>query len=595
MIGAASLVQDISNEFESQKRLLSYYERLSDFSSKLLELSERKKISGEKLGSTIRELTQFSAQALKVDRASCWLFNQGGTSATAITCYDHRSKTHTSGDILLFEKYPAFFSALMEQRLLVADNARLDPRTREFNDTHFIEQDIYAKLAVTVRKRGVITGMICFEHGNPLRSWAPDEQLFASASAEMLSLALEERERSLEEAKSRRLEAQLFQNQKLEALGSLAGGIAHDFNNLLSAILGSVELAELRQKSSQDISAQLKTIYDAGNRAKELVQQILSFSRNAPVQNHPILVDEVIEQAVSLLRASTPSFIDIQYQSYASGKYMISNSTQIHQVLINIVTNAAHAIGDKEGAIAITSKSVSFTDLEGESPPPHVQLDKGNYIEISISDNGPGIPSELIPNIFDPFFTTKELGKGTGLGLSIVHSIVKSMNGAILVESSAKIGTTFKFYIPLGSAPTQQDDIKPTTASIHQIDGHGAKVLVVDDEQSMLNLLSDFLTVLNFKSVTFLRPDFALEEFRQNFQEYSLVITDFTMPIMTGFTFAESIKRISLSTPVILMTGNVKPKNLFSHGISSCLEKPFKVEDLASSLIPIFKKMGQNS
>jgi PAS domain S-box-containing protein len=600
-IGAASVVQDITKEVEAHKRLLSYYERLNEFSNNLLEISQRRSISGERLGSTIRELTEFGARALKVDRASSWLFNQSHTAATAVTVFDLRTSIHISGNTLQFSDYPNFFDALTEERFIAADKARTDPRTKEFLENYFIPENIFGKLSIIVRKKGAITGMLCFEHADSNRSWEPEELLFATALSDLTSLALEERERSIEESKRKRLEEQLFQSQKLEALGSLAGGIAHDFNNLLSAILGSAELAELRLQANQDIRPQFQTIHQAGARARDLVKQILTFSRKAPLTLEPLILESAIESGLGLLKTTLPSSINLQVTLQEVPTYILGSLTQIHQILINLVTNASHAIGDEPGLISIETKRYNFISQEGLIDAlPHISLHSGEHIELCIKDSGHGIPESILSSIFDPFFTTKDTGKGTGLGLSIVHSIVRNLSGAITVESTHRKGTTFHIYFPILKKDALEPNKNPLDIESDKKlpTGSNKQIIIIDDEASIVSLLKDILEKENYIVKSFNRPDEALLAFQKDPSLYSLIITDQMMPIMTGIHLAEKIKRISSSTPVILLSGHAFPERFTELGISACIPKPFTpatllevVAKLAHRMTPVNKKL----
>ena len=588
-IGAASVVQDITKEVEAQKRLLSYYERLNEFSHNLLEISQRRTISGERLGTTIRELTEFGAKALKVERASSWLFNQSRNAAAAITCFDTRTAKHTSGDTLNFSDYPAYFDALLEERCIAAEKARTDPRTKEFLDNHFIPQHIYGKLAIVVRKKGESTGMLCFEHGDPTRAWEPEEILFVTALSDLTSLALEERERSIEETKRKRLEEQLFQSQKLEALGSLAGGIAHDFNNLLSAILGSVELAELRLQANQDIRPQFQTIHQAGGRARELVKQILTFSRKAPMTLEPVILEDVVETCLTLLKATLPPSLKLLLSLQSKESLILGSVTQLHQVLINLVTNASHAIGDIPGEITIGTTIHSFKTSDID-PLPHISLKPGPHIELWIKDSGHGISEKILSSIFDPFFTTKDTGKGTGLGLSIVHTIIKNLNGAITVESTLERGTTFHMYFPIIEAEKVIKKVESSVESALSVANHKKIVLVVDDEVPISNYLRELFSHNSIACEVFNRPDDALRAFEKEPSRYGLIITDLMMPIMTGITLTEKIKRLSSTTPVILFSGHPLPERFTELGISLCLPKPIEGSVLLEAVAKLLHK-----
>jgi PAS domain S-box-containing protein len=574
-IGAASVVQDITREVEEHKRLLSYYERLNEFSHNLLELSQRRSFTGEQLETTIRELTEFGAKALKVSRASSWLLNRAESTATAITTFDTHTLTHTPGATMELSDYKYFFERLCEERYIVADKARFDPRTKEFTETYFIPHQIYGKLSIIVRKKGAMAGMLCFEHGDQTRTWEPEELLFVTALSDLTSLALEEHERSLEEARRKQLEEQLFQSQKLESLGALAGGIAHDFNNLLSAILGSIELAELRLQANQDIHPQLQTIHQAGARARELVRQILAFSRKTPLTMQPLSLEDAILSGLELLQASLTRSISLELQLNENKSQILGTATQIHQILINLVTNASHAIGDEPGRIVIGTKRHHFLEKTGlPNTVPHACLQPGEHIEIFVKDSGHGMPESMLQSIFDPFFTTKDVGQGTGLGLSIVHTVTRNLNGAVTVESSLEHGTIFHVYIPIVSQRAEQKSSSSLSPVKEPTKTSQKSIMIVDDESSSLIILRKILEKEHYHVSQFQKPEEALAAFEENPTRYLLVITDQMMPVMTGNHLTERIKRISSSTPIILLSGYPLPERFMEMGISYCLPKP---------------------
>ena len=374
------------------------------------------------------------------------------------------------------------------------------------------------------------------------------------------------------------IELQLQQSQKMEAIGTLAGGIAHDFNNILSAILGYTELALIDAESESSLYQSLQEIFRAGERAKDLVKQILTFSRQAEQESKPVLLKPISKEVIKFLRASLPTTIDIQ-QEIMSESLVMADPIQIHQLLMNICTNAGHAMGEKGGTLTV---KLLDTYLDAEALVEHPELKPGPYIELTISDTGHGIPAHLIDRIFDPFFTTKEKGEGTGMGLSVAHGIVGSCDGKLIATSELGKGSTFKIYLPSvekgePSTPLGAEPVKAGTESI----------LFVDDEISLVDIGKQMIESLGYKVTTRTSSLEALELFRAKADSFDLVITDMTMPNMTGDVLAKEMIRIKPDIPVILCTGysaRITQQQAASMGIRAFVSKPVVRRDIAETI-----------
>lgn len=355
-------------------------------------------------------------------------------------------------------------------------------------------------------------------------------------------------ERKAAEEQRRSLESQLRQAQKLEALGTLAGGISHDFNNILASILGYTSLVERRLPAESREKLDLQEVLKAAGRAKQLVGQILTFCRKSEVKKEPVFPDLVLKEALTLLKASLPATIEISCSLNSNGEAVLGDSTQIHQVIMNLCTNAYHAM-PHGGTLSISLQKRHIG--EGTSLP----LAVGNYLEILITDTGCGIPAEFLPKIFDPYFTTKPVDSGTGLGLSVVKGIIEGMKGFIGVESRVNHGTRFLILLPC------YQDIHPQEAapSTDQSTGGSEHLLFVDDELNLVLLGKKFLEGLGYRVSTQCSSLDALELIRTRPQEFDLVITDQAMPQMSGMTLAKELKKIAPNLPVILCSGLYVP------------------------------------
>ncbi|CAB1073561.1 multi-sensor hybrid histidine kinase [Olavius algarvensis Delta 1 endosymbiont] len=348
------------------------------------------------------------------------------------------------------------------------------------------------------------------------------------------------------EKESLRIQAQLQQAQKMEAIGTLAGGIAHDFNNILSAVIGYTEivLGDVPESTSQHRN--LQEVLTAGNRARDLVNQILMFSRQSEKRLKAVQVNRIVIEALKLLRASLPTTIRIEPR-LLSNSAVLADATQIHQVIMNLCTNAAHAMRENGGLLKV---ELSDTSLDGSLIERYPSLTTGTYINLAISDSGYGMEENLADRIFDPFFTTKERGEGTGMGLAVVLGIVKSHGGAITVESALDQGSRFDVYLPI-------IETKADTASRQEVNMPTGmeKVLLLDDEKALIDLGYQILDRLGYVVTTRTSSLEALELFRAQPDKFDLVITDMTMPNMTGDEFAAKIMTIRADIPVILCTG----------------------------------------
>jgi len=385
-------------------------------------------------------------------------------------------------------------------------------------------------------------------------------------------------ERRRAEITRRNLEAELFHAQKMEAVGTLAGGIAHDFNNILAAIVGNAEMAQIELPHDHPARQDIVEVQRAARRARELVQQILTFSRKQSPERRPVRTADVIDDVLRLLRATIPSTIDLRSQVLDAGLQIFGEPTQLQQVLMNLGTNAAHAIGDRHGVIEIRQTLVDVgTDTI------HPDLVPGRYVCLTVRDSGHGMDRPTLERAFEPFFTTKDPGVGTGLGLAVVHGIVKSHEGVVVVESSPDHGTTFKVYFPAIAGQTLGD----STPARDVPRGAGERVLFVDDEPSLTDVTRRMLERLGYKVVAHASATDALAAFRADPSAFDLVISDLTMPVMTGAQLALEMRRVRANVPVILSTGyldRLDADTARALHARELLIKPYTTEDLATAV-----------
>jgi PAS domain S-box-containing protein len=382
------------------------------------------------------------------------------------------------------------------------------------------------------------------------------------------------------------LETQLRQSQKLEAIGTLAGGIAHDFNNILGAILGYGELAHQHSAEGGPVRRYLDNVMHAAGRAKALVERILGFSRSGLGERAPVHVQSVIEETLELLEASLPAGIRLERRLKAGDAAVIGDATQLHQVAMNLCTNALHAM-ERGGVLSVSLERVELNERQSLS---RGSLPAGPYVRLTVGDTGTGIPPAAFERMFDPFFTTKRVGEGTGLGLPLVHGIVTDLGGAIDVTTKAEEGTRFEIWLPVAG-----ETGRPAVESIRTLPhGNGEAVMIVDDERPLVALAEETLAELGYEPVGFDSSRAALQAFRAEPQRFDLVLTDQAMPDITGTELAREIRQLRPAVPIILMSGHGGAhlaKQAAAIGVNEVLHKPLQRRDLAESLARVFRSV----
>jgi len=381
------------------------------------------------------------------------------------------------------------------------------------------------------------------------------------------------------------LETQLKQAQKMESIGTLAGGIAHDFNNIMAIILGNTELALDDVPKWNSAHSSLEEIKKASLRAKNIVKQLLSFSRKTDQKLQPIQITSVIKDALKFLRSTIPTTINIHRDIQTTEETILADPTQINQIIMNLCINASQAMEQTGGDLNVT---VAKVILDNNSAKDYPDLKSGDHVKIMISDTGPGIDPEIIGQIFDPYFTTKEVSKGSGMGLSIVHGIVKSHSGTIAVDSSQGKGTKFIIFFPLA---TEKPMVEAQT--IHDIPRGNETILFVDDELSITKMVQRMFERLGYKVETTTTPRDALERFSLNPDNFDLVITDMTMPQMTGVKLAKKLMDIREDIPIIVCAGHstlVNEEKAKELSLAAYIMKPIDMQETAQTIRKVLDK-----
>jgi PAS domain S-box-containing protein len=398
----------------------------------------------------------------------------------------------------------------------------------------------------------------------------------------ILGHALDITDKKVAELEKDKLENQLRQSQKLEAIGTLAGGIAHDFNNILAAIQGNIEftLLKLEQGSDPDmVKDNLQEVLRAGKRAQKAVRQILTFTRSIDQQKEQVQVHLILKEVLNLIRVSLPTTIEIQTEIDKKSGAVLADPSQIHQVIMNLCTNAYQSMQERGGILKVSLEQVKVEKAKaGVSP----QLKAGSYLRVVVSDNGQGMGPQVIERIFEPYFTTKDPGEGTGLGLAVVHGIVSQLGGAIMVDSNPGKGSRFQVYLP-----RLEDGVLPQTHMKPHLFPGKERILYVEDEVQVAEVGRRLLVHLGYQ-VTALNSSLeALEVFHKTPQEFDLVITDLTMPQMTGVELAADFIKVRPELPIILCSGyseSVSPDTARELGIREFLSKPVSISDFSRAI-----------
>jgi PAS domain S-box-containing protein len=387
---------------------------------------------------------------------------------------------------------------------------------------------------------------------------------------------------------NKKIEARLQQAYKMEAIGTLAGGIAHDFNNILAAITGFCELAMMRSEKGSDQHTDLLQILKSTDRAVALVKQILTFGRQHQEELKPIQISSVVKEAIKLLKATLPATVEIHTDIQSHPDPVLADPTSIHQVIMNLCTNAAHAMQDSGGRLEVRLQPVAPGAFSASG---HPDLLSCSWLNLSVKDTGHGMTPEIMQSIFDPYFTTKAQGKGTGLGLSVVHGIVKKSRGEIRVESQKGKGTTINIFWP-----QIKRSLQPQPAKVKPLVTGSESILIVDDEPELTGIVQRKLGQLGYRVTTRTSSIEAKELFEMRSEEFDLVLTDMTMPHMTGVELARQMMAIRPDIPIILCTGyssQISEESAKAMGINEFIMKPISWQELAATVRKALDENGQ--
>lgn len=392
----------------------------------------------------------------------------------------------------------------------------------------------------------------------------------------------------------KKLESQLRQAQKMEAIGTLAGGIAHDFNNILAAQMGYTHLASKSVSPESETARYLDQVQKASDRAKDLVAQILSFSSQGDTTFHTLSMLIVVQEAFNLLKSTIPANISFKQDVASDCPSIVGDDTQIHQIVMNLTTNAYHAVRDGGGTISV---SLNETELDSVSAEQHPDLHEGRYVLLSIADTGHGMDEATVARIFEPYYTTKEFNEGTGLGLSTVLGIVGEHSGAITVNSELGQGTTFNVYLPVATGTDDHSDESPTSVTTAPPHITGKRIIFVDDEAALVDLYTTELRGLEYEVTPCTDSVEALEIFRAHPENFDMVITDQAMPKMTGMELARNLFEIRPDILILMCTGfseAVNREKALAAGLCDYIRKPVLPKEMGRRIYQVFAKTANN-
>jgi len=566
-------VQNITERKRSMFELIGANTRYAQHEAALTALTRSYVTEPSSLNSVLQKITEVVARALDVNRVSIWRYNPARTAIICDVLYQADAKTYSSGTALAATGFPTYFQALADADVIAAHDVEQDARTQEMLPMYLQPLGITSMLDVPIHSQGKAVGVICCEHSGEKRQWKPDEQTFAIAVANLISMQLAQVERQ-------ELEEQFRQTQKLEALGTLAGGIAHDFNNILAAIISFAELAKMDNPANDELHENLNQILKAGNRATSLVRQILWFSRQQKQTRRTIQLEPVIKEALGLIRATLPATIEIDSHLDKNLPDVLADGSQLHQVVMNLCANAAHAMREQHGQLRVELAALQVDD-SGTST--NLELRAGEYVRLTISDTGHGMDETTRKRIFEPFFTTKSPGEGTGLGLSVVHGIIKGHDGIITVQSTPGQGSSFTILLPAvrSTVATDKREHGPIPT------GNGERILFVDDEPDLCEAASRMINRLGYVPVIFNSSDAAWQAIQSKPDDYDLLVSDVTMPTMTGTDLARNVLNLRPKFPIVLTsgyTGGMSEGFIRELGIRELVLKPLDYQSLARAI-----------
>ncbi len=530
------------------------------------------------LPTSLERITKTVATTMNTARASVWTLSEDHSELCSLSLFEAGPNRHSSGMVLKTATFPRYFEALLQDSRIFANDAQTDSRTSELCEGYLAPLGITSMLDAGILLEGRLAGVVCLEHIGTPRQWHSDEESFVSTMAALVAQIMTNDRRKQSEAEKEKLQVLLLQAQKMESVGTLAGGVAHDFNNLLHAMRGNIELLAKNASLDSQGRTRLQTVTRSMDRAAQLIQQLLLFSRKSGSRRERIDMNQEVEDVARMLERTIPRMVALELRLDPSVWPLFADPVQIEQVLLNLASNAVDAMPDG-GTLMMETKNVVLDKAFIMS---HPGSTAGLHVLLTVADTGCGMDRDVLEHIFDPFFTTKDVGKGTGLGLASVYGIVKAHGGHIQCYSEPGKGTTFRIYLP---AVEQGDVAQVERMPEPSLRGGDETILVVDDEPEVRELTREALELLGYSVKMAIKGEQALDIYRERGKAIDLVLLDLNMPGMGGHKCLQELLQIDPSVKVIIASGysaNGHGKDALASGSKGFIGKPYQLKELAA-------------
>lgn len=548
----------------------------------IMRIATSAAVTEGRLADAAKLICEVAANQLLVERCSIWLLSADDRTLTTVQTYERTPRRYSTGSTITASDFPRYFAALRNERAIDAVDAANDARTSEFASGYLFRYEIVSLLDASIRIAGKVRGVVCIESVRQRRQWSGEEMAFAGELADQMAAALQNHARRNDATERKRLEAELIQAQKMEAVGHLTAGIAHDFNNIITAASGYASLARQYARRDPDmLNACLTRIDDAIRRSRVLARQLMKFGSTSPATVTRIDLNEHLTQTMEFMRSVIPSSVEIDSTFSGTPLTALFDADQLDQVILNLALNAADAM-DNQGQLHIATDVLSTRDGHCDACG---QQFEGDFSVIRITDTGSGIPDGIRDRIFEPFFTTKKEGRGTGLGLPMVSRLVHEYGGHLMVASEPGRGTTFSLCMPFTEAPRTQ--AAAPSAGTSPAPAPAVSVIVVDDDVAAGTFVAELLLSRGYPAKLFTSPSEALKHVRAHPAEVRLVVTDYSMPEMDGVTLARELYETDEHLAVLLVSGYGADINLADfgrHGIRAMFGKPIETERLLTAV-----------
>ncbi|NLH47857.1 MAG: PAS domain S-box protein [Myxococcales bacterium] len=571
----SAIMRDITEEKRAAAEMVRREQMLLRQTTLVLSLMQEGSLFQGNLDKSLQELTEACAEIMATERVSVWLYSEDYQRLECVDLFERSPRRHSQGQAYDCRDFPSYTQAHQLGQVIAATDVYTDPRTREVPESYHRDNRICSLLDAPIWLQGRMGGLLSFEAVDQPRQWAQDEEQFAINMASLVSLAFAVRDRRQAEQEKDKLENQLRQAMKMEAVGRLAGGVAHDFNNLLTSISGYTEILMGDLRQGDPMHADLSEIQKAAQRAASLTAQLLAFSRKQVIDPRVIDLNELLAGATKMLKRLIGEDIELVFRPAKDLGSVKVDPHQIEQVIINLAVNARDAMPDG-GKLTIETANA---EIDEEYARGHLDVKPGAYIQLAVSDDGCGMSPEIQAHLFEPFFTTKEKGKGTGLGLSMIYGIVRQNSGFINVYSEIGVGTVFKIYLPRVTGK-----VESVAKGIQAALPTGTEtILLVEDEDMVRNLAQKVLERQGYKVIAVDHGGRAYLLAEDPAVRFDLLLTDVVMPNMNGRQLYEKILSLRPGLRVLYMSGYTE-NAIAHHGVldegTNFLQKPFAIDSL---------------